>query len=145
MEEDPGSDRRTGKPGVLTRPVDDNDTQPSVFAYESLHIGRDDVVPRTPPSVAEKAQQDSMQEIEEICTAFAAYMRGEKGPWLVPPERLSGRLDAKFLRPWSVKQLEKHWGATGASSKVLGNIVEPVEEEITLEPDKTYRFPAHHV
>jgi type I restriction enzyme M protein len=124
----------------LTRRTNDSETQPSIFVYESLFIGRDDVVPRTPPSVAEKARQAAVDEIGEIRAAFDQYMQGKKGPWLVPPDRLGGRLDAKFLRPWSAGQLEPQWKAAGATAERLEELVEPVEEEIKLDPDTYYDF-----
>ena len=124
----------------LTRRSNSDETQPSAFVYESRHIGLDDVVPRTRASVAELARSEATKEIDEIASAFGAHLRGEKGTWLVPPERLHGRLDAKHLRPWSVDELESKWRAAGADSDILENLLDPVVEQIKLDPEKRYTF-----
>jgi type I restriction enzyme M protein len=124
----------------LTKRGDGEESQPAAFVYESRYIGLDDVVPRTRPSVAEQARTNALAEIEEIALAFDAYMRGREGPWLVPATRLLGRLDAKFLRPWSVSELETKWREVGIHSDVLENLVDPVIEHITLDPEKHYKF-----
>lgn len=116
------------------------EAQPAAFVYESRYIGLDDVVQRTRPSVADRARADALKEMDEIESAFDAYMAGKKGPWLVPAERLAGRLDAKFLRPWTASELEPKWESAGATTDVLENIVEPVEEHVSLDPDTTYTF-----
>jgi len=115
-------------------------SQPAAFVYESRYIGLDDVVPKTRQSVAELARTNADQEITEIAAAFDSFLEGKRGPWLVPPDRLTGRLDAKYLRPWSVASLESRWKSAGAHSEVLGNLVEPVEESVTIEPNVRYTF-----
>lgn len=125
----------------LTKRSDDPDeTQPAAFVYESRYIGLDDVVAKTRASVAEQARSQAEQEMGEIVTAFAAYLRGETGPWLVPPERLTDRLDAKYLLPWSVSELAKDWQSAGAKSAPLEDLVESVDDHVSLEPDKLYTF-----
>jgi type I restriction enzyme M protein len=115
-------------------------TQPSAFVYESRYIGLDDVVSRTRASIAELARTSALAEIEEIVQAFASYLRGETGPWLVIPSNLTGRLDAKYLKPWSVDHLQAHWHAEGVSSEVLHNLVDPVEQTIHIDPNQRYSF-----
>lgn len=125
---------------LTKRGADASETQPGAFVYESRYIGLDDVVPSTRASAAELARAQAIQEMDEIAAAFEAYLAGERGPWLVPPERLTGRLDAKYLRPWSVAELEPTWKAIGADSDILENLVDPVEEPIILDPDARYTF-----
>jgi len=115
-------------------------TQPSTFVYESRYIGLDDVVPRTRASVAALARTNALAEIEDIVLAFASYLRGEAGIWLVPPSKLTGRLDAKYLKPWSVDDLRAQWEAEGFASDVLQNLVDPVEQSIHIDPDHRYTF-----
>jgi len=115
-------------------------TQPSAFIFESRYIGLDDVVPKTPASVAERARSNAAQEMEEIESAFLEYVRGGVGPWLIPAERLSARLDAKFLRPWSASKLERQWEVAGAKTEILENLVDVVEEPFRLDPDTEYSF-----
>jgi type I restriction enzyme M protein len=124
----------------LTRRVDSSETQPSVFVYESRYIGLDDVVPRTRASVAELARNQAIHEIDEIVSAFNAYLKGDQGPWLVSASRLAGRLDAKHLRPWRVEELQSKWKAAGADSDILENLVDPVEDRIELDPEERYTF-----
>ncbi len=124
----------------LTKRHDPEESQPAAFVFESRYIGLDDTVPRTRASVAEQARKAALVEIEEIASAFDAYMRGVKGTWLVQPAQLMGRLDAKSLRPWSVTELEPTWKQAGVTSDVLENLVDPIEEHVTLDPEKRYRF-----
>ena len=124
----------------LTKKSSDAETQPDAFAYETRYVGLDDVVPRTPASDAEKARAAAAQELEEVTTAFAAFQRGERGPWLVDAAKLTDRLDAKYLQPWSVMELEPTWRSVGAKSELLSNLVDPVELDGSLDPDERYTF-----
>jgi type I restriction enzyme M protein len=100
-----------------------NDTgQPDAFVYECRHVGLDDVVPRTRPSVADRKRNLAIGEINEVAAAFDSYLEGKTGRWLVPADRLSGRLDAKYLRPWHAAELEPTWKKLGATSEVLSNL-----------------------
>ena len=85
------------------------------------------------------------QEIEEIIAAFKDYFDGKPGPWLVLARRLKGRLDAKYLRPWSTSQLEATWHVAGATSAELGELVEPIEARVAIEPDREYTFIRCHL
>jgi type I restriction enzyme M protein len=124
----------------LAKRTDDKEPQPGVFAFESLYVGRDDVVPSTPPSVAEIARTSALAEMDEVLAAFAKYQDGVEGPWLVPSASLDGRLDAKFLRPWSVRELSPRWEALGIESAPLSDLVRPVEEPVSIDPDEHYDF-----
>lgn len=124
----------------LTKRTSSDESQPAVFVYETRYIGLDDVVPRTRPSVAALARAQAEQEMNEIVDAFEAYMRGEHGPWLVPASKLTGRLDAKHLRPWSVVELEPDWARAGASTAALEELVDPIDEPAVLDPEKLYTF-----
>ena len=124
----------------LTKRIDEHDAQPAAFVFESRYIGLDDVVPSTRASVAELARASAEDEKREIVEAFSEYKAGKPGPWLVPPERLSGRLDAKFLRPWSVRGLEREWKAAGAVVKTLGDLVDLVDNPVALDRDQEYQF-----
>lgn len=114
--------------------------QPDAFVFESRYIGLDDVVPKTPQSVAEYNYKMAEQEIDEIEAAFNDYLSGKNGPWLVPAERLQTRLDAKFLRPWSTSELENSWQAIGVKSESLGSLVDPIESPVNLSPNTQYTF-----
>lgn len=116
------------------------ESQPDAFVFESRYIGLDDVVPKTPVSVAETAREMATQEIEEIVTAFDKYLNGEAGPWLVSAQRLKDRLDAKYLRPWSTSELEATWQGVGATSAALGDLVGPVENPVHIDPARKYTF-----
>ncbi|MGH2508403.1 MAG: N-6 DNA methylase, partial [Ktedonobacteraceae bacterium] len=115
-------------------------SQPDAFVYECRYVGLDDVVLRTRPSAAEKARSLAAQEIVDVLELFAKYMAGGKGPWLVPAKRLSGRLDAKYLRPWRATDLEPRWKKAEATSENLSTLVDPVWSPITIEPNREYSF-----
>jgi type I restriction enzyme M protein len=124
----------------VTKRVAEDEVQPDVFVYESRYIGLDDVVPRTRPSVATKAREDATQEQNEIAAAFHAYQSGERGDWLVSSDKLTDRLDAKYLRPWSVDSLTRKWARDGVQSVLLSALVEPVEHVVALAPKHEYTF-----
>ena len=124
----------------LTKRARQDETQPSIFVYESLYVGRDDVVPRTPPSEAERARQSALEEMAEILGAFEEYQKGESGDWLVSQEALSDRLDAKYIRPWSVEELSPRWEALGVEAVALSTLVESIEEPVAIDPDTYYQF-----
>jgi hypothetical protein len=98
------------------------------------------MVLRTPPSVAEKARRVAVREMEEVTAAFRDYMDGKTGPWLVSANRLSGRLDAKYLRPWQASDLESTWAKAGATSDELSKLVDSVWDGVTLDPETQYSF-----
>jgi len=124
----------------LSKRTDDDEEQPDVFVYESRYIGLDDVPSRTPPSVAAAARKQALDEIDKIVASYEQYRAGKKGPWLVKADRLGGRLDAKFLNPWSVEKLEPTWKSLGASAVRLEDVVEPIEEQVKKNADETYTF-----
>ena len=129
------------KTSILYLEKRDTDTsQPAAFVYESRYIGLDDVVPRTRESIAEAAREYAANEINEIVQAFDEYWSGKSGPWLVQPDRLSGRLDAKSLLPWSVDQLQPAWRNAGFRSVLLEEVVDQVWEPVVLVPDQEYGF-----
>lgn len=124
----------------LTKRTDGEETQPGAFVYESRYIGLDDVVPRTRPSVAEAARKSASAEMDEIERGFDSYLAGKKGPWLVSSDKLTGRLDAKYLRPWTVEELASKWKNAGVDTDTLGNLVDLVDSALVLSADVTYTF-----
>ncbi len=124
----------------LTKRRSGESGQPGVFVYECRHVGLDDVVLRTRASVAERKKSLAVGEISEVDAAFKSYLDGKKGPWLVPADRLGGRLDAKYLRPWRASELEPTWKKSGATPEVLSQLVESVRESVKLVPDREYSF-----
>jgi type I restriction enzyme M protein len=124
----------------LVKRQDVEETQPAAFVFESRYIGLDDVVPKTRPSVAAEARTKAVEEMTEIARAFDGYLAGKKGPWLVAPERLKTPLDAKFLRPWTVTELEARWQQAGADVKELQQLVDPVDDPVVLSQDTPYTF-----
>ncbi|HLX62037.1 MAG TPA: N-6 DNA methylase [Planctomycetota bacterium] len=128
----------------LERKKEDDDQQPAAFVYETRYIGLDDVVAKTPQSVAELAKAQAHAEMQDIVESFSAYRRGEMGPWLVAAEKLYDRLDAKHLRPWTITELEPGWKKAGVSSVTLETLVEPIdptdETKVKLEKEKPYSF-----
>jgi type I restriction enzyme M protein len=124
----------------LVKKKNNNETQGSCFVYESSCVGRDDVPPKTRPSDSEKARNLAIQEMDEILNDFRFYEKGQVGPWLVSPDKLNDRLDAKHLKPWSVSVLEKTWKIAGASSDLLENIFDLIENEVTTDANFRYTF-----
>uniref|UniRef100_A0A6M3ID74 Putative methyltransferase n=1 Tax=viral metagenome TaxID=1070528 RepID=A0A6M3ID74_9ZZZZ len=117
-----------------------NETQGACFVYESKYIGRDDVPPKTRPSDTEKARINAIDEIEEIVNAFQSFQKGQKDTWLVTPDKLNDRLDAKHLTPWSISELENNWEKIGVGSDTIVNLVDLIEDEVEIKPDERYTF-----
>lgn len=124
----------------LTKRASEDEGQPDVFVYESRYIGLDDVPAKTRPSAATLARKMAAEEMDQIVAAYESYLSGRRGPWLVKASRLSGRLDAKFLSPWSVEKLEPTWEKAGASTAILGDLVDRIESETKIESTKIYTF-----
>ena len=124
----------------LTKRPDGDVSQPSVFVYESRYIGLDDVTMKTRPSDAAEARNRAQQELSEIEEAFDQYLSGEVGPWRVEAAGLTDRMDAKSLRPWSVKELAPTWRNVGVEVQALGSLVDPVEETVSIDQRRRYRF-----
>ena len=124
----------------LVKKRDQSEVQQGCFVYESRYVGRDDVPPKTRLSDAEQARNLAAKEMEEITTAFNSFLQGQNGPWLVPPDKLNDRLDAKHLRPWSVSELESIWKTAGADSNIIENLFDPIEEEVNLDLNTRYTF-----
>ncbi len=124
----------------LTKRGENTKGQPDAFVYECRYVGLDDVVLRTRPSIAERKKELAISEIHEVAAAFRSYLEGKRGAWLVPAERLSGRLDAKYLRPWKASELASTWKKSGADSVALESLVEPIWEPVKLTPDREYSF-----
>lgn len=106
----------------LTKRRAGDNSQPDVFVHECRYMGLDDVVLKTPPSVAEQARKMAVDEMDEVLVAFKDYLGGKSGHWLVSGERLRDRLDAKYLRPWRAAELEPKWTQVGATSDLWATL-----------------------
>jgi type I restriction enzyme M protein len=124
----------------LTKKTSAEEEQPSAFVYETRYVGLDDVPSRTPPSVADTARRQALEEIEIVTEAYSAYLSGARGSWLVEAGKLKGRLDAKNLNPWSVDRLAKTWNKAGARAEKLSALVDPIDSIIKIESDVHYTF-----
>ena len=124
----------------LTKRLSGDLSQPSVFVYESRYIGLDDVTMKTRPSAAAEARKLAQDELSEIVGAFDNYLSGEAGPWRVDAARLTDRMDAKALRPWSVNELASTWQTAAVDVQPLGNLVDPVDGTVSVDPSRPYRF-----
>ncbi len=124
----------------LTKRTSDSEEQPDAFVYECRYIGLDDVPSKTRRSVALTAKKEAADEIDAIVSAYESYLAGKRGQWIVKANKLGGRLDAKFLNPWSVEKLEADWQRAGAMTAVLEDLVDPVKCELKTEAQKRYTF-----
>lgn len=120
----------------VTQPTE----QPSFFVFESQYIGVDDVVTRTPRSIAEVAKDNAKMEINEIVSAYLSFLNGEDGAWLLPGDTLMDRMDVKYLKPWSTSVLADKWKSVGAKVEMLGQLVDPIDNQVEIDPEKNYTF-----
>jgi len=117
-----------------------NETQGACFVNESKYIGLDDVPPKTRASNVEKATKLAKQEMNEILNAFCSFEKGQTGHWLVSPDKLNDRLDAKHLTPWSVSELKNTWKKAGADSDAIENVFDLIENEVSIDANTRYTF-----
>jgi hypothetical protein len=58
----------------------------------------------------------------------------------VESANLDGRLDAKYLNPWSVEKLTGTWTAAGAMTDTLENLVDHMEAKTNIKAKDMYTF-----
>lgn len=116
-----------------------DDAQPSCFAYFSEYLGVDDLVPRASADDINEARGLAERETEEILSGYRRYVRGEKGPHVLPPERVSGRLDLKYCVPLFGRMTAK-WHKSGVEVKPFAKCVQLVEDVVKprLEPENAF-------
>lgn len=101
--------------------------QPDAFMYECQYVGLDDVPMKTRPSKALQARSDAERESDEVVRAFALFLAGKKGPWLVSGRLLRDRLDVKSCLP-RTNDISETWRANGLEVVPLSAIVDPVTD-----------------
>jgi type I restriction enzyme M protein len=111
----------------LTRRAEGEEGQPGVFMAECQYVGLDDVPMKTRPSQAVIAREKAEREMSEIVLAFKDFLAGQKGPWLVPAARVTGRLDVKACLPRD-SDVSDEWVQNGLEVIALKDIVEPITE-----------------
>jgi type I restriction enzyme M protein len=119
----------------LEKKKNNTDTQPAAFMYSSVYLGVDDLPVTTNPAKVKEARRLAMQEIATISDEFAKYKRGEKGEWLVEPDRLNDRLDVKYCIPLNGRFVKK-WQMKGYDIRMLADLCTPREE--IIEPRKNF-------
>lgn len=124
----------------LTKRQHEDEGQPDVFVYESRYVGQDDVTMKARPRAAAEARRLAEEEMTKIVADYGEYLAGVKGPWLVKASHLRDRLDAKFLNPWSAEKLMPTWAKAGATTESLGDLADPVESSVVLDPGTSYAF-----
>lgn len=115
----------------LTPRAKGDKSQPDVFMTESMYIGLDDVVQKTPPSKVLEAKTLAENEISRILDDFNKYLDGVKGDWLVSSDRIKDRLDAKFCLPRK-NDITDEWKDDGLNVLTLADVVVPVDNEINV-------------
>lgn len=109
----------------LTKRTDDADeTQPDVFMWYCTAVGVDDSARQRPSREDAANAGAALLEIEAVVSAFAAACAGRSTANLVPPERISDRLDVKSC-------VLKRGRKLGAWNK-LGLDAKPLREWATL-------------
>jgi type I restriction enzyme M protein len=116
---------------LMPRAKGDN-SQPDVFMTESMYIGLDDVVQKTPPSKVLEAKTLAENEINRILGDFKRYLDGEKDDWLVSSDRIKERLDVKYCLPRK-NDISSEWRDRGLEVLTLSDVVEPVDDAINVK------------
>jgi type I restriction enzyme M protein len=118
-----------------------DEKQPGCFAFFSEHLGVDDLTPRASPDDIREARERASAETEEILNGYDAYLDGKSGPLVLPPDRISGRLDLKHCVPM-FGRMAKRWRRDGVEVKQLRECVELVEDSVVPQddPDKLFNL-----
>jgi len=126
----------------LEKKKNPNDEQSAAFMYSAISLGIDDMPVTTAPSKVQEARKNANLEIKKIIDDFKKYEKGQKGEWLVMPDRLTDRLDVKYCIPQFGRFISL-WKKKGYEIKKLGDICIPREEIIkpkTDFPNKSFRI-----
>ncbi len=117
------------------------DEQPAAFMDFSIRLGVDDLTVRASASAVREAHKQAEKEITRISDNFNRYLNGEVGPWLVPAERMTDRLDVKYCIPQQGRYV-KVWEEKGYEVKPLSLFVDEVEEVVVpkAEPEEDFRL-----
>lgn len=110
------------------------DIQPAAFMYSSICLGVDDMPITTQPSKVLEARRLATEEIKNILSEYNKFKNGQKGKWLVSPERLSDRLDVKYCIPLQGRFIKK-WKKKGFIVLPIDKICQPREEIIKPKKD----------
>jgi type I restriction enzyme M protein len=110
------------------------ETQPDVFMTFSTCLGIDDKPITTSQSVIQMAREEAELEISRIISDFAKFRNGEQGPWRVPSERITGKLDVKNCIPLKGRFVSK-WEESGYEVKQLSEIFTLVKANHTPKKD----------
>ncbi len=124
---------------LVRRSEDADEGQPDVFMEEALYLGLDNVPPTAPKSRADEALRKAKEEADDLMAKFQAFLRGKKGPWLVPAARIANRLDVKFCLP-RPSPVDEKWRKQGIEVVPLEKLVEPAWEPFSPKefPDKVF-------
>lgn len=114
----------------LEKKSDKSDLQTPVFVAFSEYLGVDDLTPRASVEDVKEARKKAEHEIAKISSDFHDFLNGAIGALTVPPERIRNRLDLKYIVPLQGR-LVKEWVKFGIDIKKIGDVVEPIENEMS--------------
>ncbi len=112
---------------VLEKKQNDDEKQPSCFAFFSEALGVDDLTPRASDADIQAARDRAEAETDEILKGYAEYLADKKGPSVLNPSRLNDRLDLKYCVPQFGRMAGK-WRTDGIEVSRLDECVRPVED-----------------
>ena len=111
----------------LERKHSPNETQPQVFVAFAENLGVDDLTYRASSEEISVARQAAEQEIAKIVTNFHRYLNGDPSVETVSAERVSERLDLKFVVPLQGRFVSR-WRKSGIEVKRIGDVLSTVAE-----------------
>lgn len=113
----------------LEKKENHSEQQTSVFMYPSTCLGVDDLPVTSNKSKIEEARKKANNEIEIICREYDKFTQGENSEWVIPPEKITDRLDVKscLAKPG---RFVSRWKRAGYEIKKLSDIASPVENII---------------
>lgn len=112
---------------VLEKKYAATDEQPSCFGFFSHNLGVDDLTRRASEADIQEARAKADKEIEEITRGYETFLVGGTAALVIPPERLTERLDLKYCAGEFGRMAAK-WRTHGIDVRRLDEIVTPTED-----------------
>lgn len=127
------------------RDPDSNQEQGPVFRYACRFVGVDDPKRQRTLPIDVENRRKAQEEIQQAASLYRAFASGQPiaTDFLVPPERLIDRFDAKSFEPTG--RMHDTWTDSRIETEALRNVIEPIDpdgedriETATSEEEITY-------
>ncbi len=115
-----------------------DEEQPSVFMAKSVYLGLDEKTAKRIGISRNELADGKETERNRIVSEYRAFEEGVPGPYSIPTERLTDRLDVKYCADENSRR-KPLWISKGLNVVKLDEVLKQVEgRSIDVEPDEEY-------